>query len=139
MPGENLPFENEERRRFQRIAITVGVHCNSIREGRIFHALSSQSENLGAGGLAVLSDKALQAGDGMIVSFFLPGHLQAEKPADRMSLPVIARSRVAWCKPQDRGYKLGIEFLEINHYSRRLFKNFLDSYLPDESSGALNN
>jgi hypothetical protein len=123
--------ENAERRRFPRLAINVGVHCNSFDEGRIVHQLSNYSENLGVGGLSVRSEKKLPQDLSLLVSFFLPIQRRSVILQPSVTLPVIARSRVAWCRPVAGDFLLGLEFLDINRYSRNIFKAFLDLYQLD--------
>lgn len=122
-----------ERRRHARLPIRVNVHCNSFQEGKVFLRVSSQSEDLGVGGLSLTTTQPLPPDLKMLVSFFLPFRSSGDGARATQSLPVIARARVAWCQLLGRTYRLGLEFKEINPYSRDLFQSFLSTYQPAAS------
>jgi hypothetical protein len=128
MPENQAETENTDRRRHPRLPIRVDVHCNSFQEGKVFLRVSSQSEDLGVGGLSLTATQPVPPGLKMLVSFFLPFKGETEDDEPVQSLPVIARARVAWCQLMDRNYRLGLEFNDINPYSRDLFQSFLSTY-----------
>ncbi len=133
MVDTQLQDPTQERRRHPRLPIRVDVHCNSFQEGKVFLRVSSQSDDLGAGGLSLTANQPVPPGLKMLVSFFLPFKGGEASPEPVQSLPVIARARVAWCLLMDRNYRLGLEFKEINPYSRDLFQTFLATYQPASS------
>lgn len=128
LPVEDLQSLTSDRRRFPRFTLKVGVHANAMEEGKIRDSLSSQSENLGAGGLSFRARQELPVGQKLLISFFLPAYTAPGEKQEAMSLPIIARSRVVWCSAAEQAYRCGIEFLDINLYSRKLFQAFLETY-----------
>jgi c-di-GMP-binding flagellar brake protein YcgR len=122
-----------ERRRYLRIPLEVAVKCHLIHAGRPEDALDCQTVDLSNGGLALKSERSLQTGETLVVSFSLPEDATQETdrgPADpfvgRKPRLVAMRGRVVWCEQcEGQDYRLGVEFLTVNGHAHRPLIDFL--------------
>jgi len=134
MSGPEVPVPQPERRRYLRIPLEVAVKCHLVREGQPADAVECQSLDLSNGGLALKSDRSLQAGETLVVSFGLPEDATREtdrSPADRFIARkprlVAMRGRIVWCeKCEGQDYRLGVEFLTVNGHAHRPLLDFLE-------------
>jgi c-di-GMP-binding flagellar brake protein YcgR len=119
----------KERRRYPRQTVQLSIRFQSLKKNNISKAQSSQSQDLGAGGLAMISNQPLETDQLLLVTLFLPPASSKESSEAEKSGVDSATilSRVAWCQPTPNSdfYRLGIQFLDLTREDRKHLKKFL--------------
>lgn len=114
-------------RKFPRIASKVDVE---IRKKDLLEHVVTYTENLSAGGLCVVIDRAVQPFDVLTVHLTLDDNTVVD-----------VKGRVVWSVkkhlvPKQRmKYDVGIEFLEVSHEDHELLRAFIKNAQRDDSIG----
>jgi c-di-GMP-binding flagellar brake protein YcgR len=122
-----------ERRRYSRLPMKMAVKYRSVEKDKISPLRTSRSDDLSAGGLGMHSLTRLKQGQMVVLSLVIP---RGQKKVDVAAIRAFTKSpgqltsilsRVVYCAPSDKKkkYKLGIQFLDLDTASRRLFRQFL--------------
>lgn len=122
-----------ERRRYSRLPLRMPVRYCSVAKDKVSPVRNSRSEDLSAGGLGMHSLTRLKQGQMVVLSLVIP---RGQKKIDVNAVRAFTRppgrltsilSRVVYCSPSDKKkrYKLGIQFLDLDTASRKLFRQFL--------------
>lgn len=128
---------NAERRRFERKEMSLNLQFRCLAKDNISDIKSDLAEDLGAGGLAMRSDKELNIDQLLMVTITLPVDENDRKKVEEQS-EVSVLSRVAWTKPaKDSGYIIGIQFLDLEPTERQILKSFLVEYQLDRPDSSL--
>ncbi len=123
-----------ERRRFERRAIHLKLRFQCLDKDHVSGVHNDLAEDLGAGGLAMVSSQELQTGQLLMLTLLLPG--KEGTPAGSSEVNVL--SRVAWSKPAHQGgYLMGIQFLDLEPAERQLLKSFLVEFELDQPDSAM--
>lgn len=113
---------NSDKRKFPRFPLDMLVKYQVInrREGETEHLIRKDGQvvNISAGGIAMVTGVALQAGDTLKVELALPGALRATR----------ALAKIAWGEPAAEGrHKSGLSFLMLlNESAENSVAKFLD-------------
>ena len=114
----------EERRKFVRLNINVEINYTVITHPpHKQFVVPTKSRNVGAGGICLLADLPLKAGDLLKLEIFLP-----EDPPS-----IHAIGKVAWVKPfavaneNNLRYDAGVEFTEILEADRKKVNKYVFS------------
>jgi len=122
-----------ERRHYHRLPLKMTLKYRSVEKNKISPLRSSRSDDLSAGGLGMHSLTRLKQGQMVVMSLVIPrGQKNIDVKAVRAFTKASGRltsilSRVVYCSPADKKkkYKLGIQFLDLDTESRKLFRQFL--------------
>ena len=124
---------HEERRRFPRLSLDVGVDFVVLPQpgtGARQELFTTGSKNLSLGGICILVFEKLKVGDALELKFSIPG-------LDRF---IVAKGRVVWSGKlrvrgveTDKAYEAGIEFVEINQPDKERIQAYVSSKLPPDS------
>lgn len=135
MVAEDINNDIYEKRRFPRETLKVWVHYKTFKNGKISDPLESLTDNISAGGLGLRSDKEINPGQMIMVTLYLPPEESRKEAQDTMifeesmCVPVSVLSKVAWCQTaSDNEYRFGVQFLEMDDYSRSVLKMYLEHY-----------
>ena len=111
---------NEEKRRFLRLSVNVEVNF-SVLDERQACAYSTASKNLSAGGICIVSFRPVLAGSLLDLRFAIPG-------LDRF---ILSKGKVVWVSElnvggvkSDKGYELGVEFIDIKEEDRKKIQDY---------------
>lgn len=124
-----------ERRRFPRKPLRLRVQFRCLDVDEVSPVEHNLANDLGAGGLAMRTERPLPEDQLLMLSLFLP--VPEQSPADREqmdltraeSLSVDILSRVAWCASSKEGeFVAGVQFLDLDRDGRKLLKRFLAEY-----------
>jgi c-di-GMP-binding flagellar brake protein YcgR len=143
MPADYTGQTRAENRRYPRIQIKLWVHFKCLDKGERDVDLESLAEDLGAGGMAMRSDRDLKPGQRLKLTLYLPPVGKRESGAtliysEKESLPVSILSRVVWCAATaDREFMAGVQFLELESKDRTTLKTFLVDYNLDQPDSNL--
>lgn len=115
---------SEERRKFPRLLLNVGVEYIILDEADSTAALTS-SKNISAGGLCIILLEPLCVGTQLELSFLLPEDENMIK----------AQCRVVWSREfiigegagQAKGYESGIEFINISAGERNTISKYISN------------
>ncbi len=131
----NNEVEFSEKRKFPREDLKLWVHFKTISHGKISTPLESLSENIGSGGVGLITDQELEPGQMLMLTLYLPPEESRKTVEDtlifeeNMCIPISVLAKVAWCKKvQDDEYRFGVQFVELDDYSRSLLKLYLKHY-----------
>ena len=114
----------EERRKFVRLNINVEINYTVITHPpHKQFVIPTKSKNIGAGGICLISEQELRAGELLKLEIRLP-----EDP------PVIyALGKVAWVKPfslateKSKRFDMGVEFIEISPEDKQKINKYVFS------------
>jgi hypothetical protein len=143
MPADYTGQTRAENRRSPRIHLKLWVHFKCLDKGMSPLDLESLAEDLGAGGMAIRSDRDLKPGQLLMLTLYLPPVGKRESEAtliysEKESLPVPILSRVVWCTATtDREFLAGIQFLDLESKDRGTLKSFLVDYSLDQPDSQL--
>ena len=136
MSKEIFTGETEaERRRYPRLPLKLNLSFQCLDKGNVSPLRKNAALDLGAGGLAMRSDRALPPDQLVMVNLFLPlpeirdaaekGMEAKEDDCTRVDI----LTRVAWCaRAKPKGYLLGLQFLDLDRDDRKTLKKFLEDY-----------
>ncbi len=134
-----------DRRRYPRKPLKLKAYFKFVSRGKVSQIFESRTEDLGAGGVGLMSEIAMPVGEMLMLSLWLPWRSSNEEE-DRGGLgnedciQVAVVSRVVWCSPsQEKFYRVGVEFLELDNYSRQQLKAFLIAQSMDWGKSNLYN
>jgi c-di-GMP-binding flagellar brake protein YcgR len=122
-----------ERRQFERYALKIRA-CYSLEKadepGQ--DAAEGMTRDLGLGGIALIAHEKLPLGQIIKVKLDLP-HLEdlfsgKDESMSATSRTVALLSRVAWVKPLESRFLVGVQFLEMEHQDIQVLKEFLEEY-----------
>lgn len=127
-----------ERRRYVRKSMNLKVQFRFMERDLVSNPQTDSLEDLGAGGLAMVTKQSLRQGQLLMISLQLPSgdehYHEVLSGASRVSI----LSRVAWVKPnQDGSYTVGVQFLDLEPGERQLLKAFLVEYELDQPDSEL--
>jgi len=126
------PAPTYERRRYPRYHARLAVHFHRLRSREAFQLHESLTQDLGAGGLAMVSDTPIPAGQLIMLTLMVPD--AAADPAQGGQPQfhrLILLSRVAWENPLSQTRFLqGIEFVEVAEEDRRKLHEYLEACRP---------
>jgi len=128
-----------ERRRYVRKAMQLKVQFRFMEKDVVSKPQTDLLEDLGAGGLAMVTKQSLRKGQLLMISLELPAN-NDEQCREIISgkSKVSILSRVAWVKPNQNGsYTIGVEFLDLEPGERQLLKAFLIEYELDQPDSEL--
>lgn len=119
-------------RKYPRLNLELPIHYKFFEDGKMFRALETVVENIGAMGLAAESDRSMHKGQHVMMTLFVPNddvaHLLNESLDEESCMPVFMLSKIVWCKREEMGkYSFGVEFVQIENEHKRRFKDFLMS------------
>lgn len=122
----------KDRRRFPRIPLKLCVKYKTIVNGKLSDSFENHTDNLCAGGVGVRSPHPFEPRQMMMVHVLLPPEEQWPAVQEHYcyteddGILVVARAHVVWCSPvNENEYRLGLEFVELDHHSRERLKRFL--------------
>jgi|GEM_PF-4295701 len=121
-----------ERRRFPRFPLKLQVTYRIASQ----EPVTTSSENIGLGGLAVLSDQPVEVGQRLTLSLYLP-RIASDMVAkilceEKDSRPVDFEARVVWSTRFGTRTMFGAEFTQIPDPGRQLLRAFLEEYEMDQ-------
>jgi c-di-GMP-binding flagellar brake protein YcgR len=143
MPADFKGQTQAENRRYPRIHLKLWVHFKCLDKGVSALDLESLAEDLGAGGMAMRSDRDLKPGQLLMLTLYLPPASKRESVetliySEKESLPVAVLSRVVWsAAAADGEFLVGVQFLDLEAKDRRTLKTFLVDYNLDQPDSKL--
>ncbi len=114
----NFIWDGFNKRKFQRVHLTCDVVVRPQGKAKVYKAVT---EDVGMGGVSVMLEDALERFDRCSISL----ELKDGEP------PVQCAGRSVWVIPSGnarstkKAYDTGIEFLEIDEFSRKRLQSFL--------------
>lgn len=121
-----------ERRRFPRFPLKLQVTYRIASQ----EPVTTSSENIGLGGLAVLSDRPVEVGQRLKLSLYLPriaSDMVAKIACEaKDARPVDFEARVVWSTRFGTRTMFGAEFTQISDPGRELLRKFLEEYEMDQ-------
>lgn len=143
MPEIHRGETQAEHRRYPRLRLKLWVHYQCLERGTVSHRLESLAEDLGAGGLAMRSDRALGSGQLVLATLFLPpaelraGEENTPIVEEKDCVPIPVLCRVVWSAPREDQYMNGLQFLDLQPQHRKLLKAFLVDFDLDQPESDL--
>lgn len=139
MTHNDLGDVEVENRKYPRSRFRLGLRLAPLEPGKLPKPVRSLAADVGAGGMAIHSEHAYSPRQLLTVILYLPSmdynHPPLEPPeyCEAECVPVTLLCRVVWCRREgERGYKLGLAFMDIERQHRKLLKHFLVEYELDE-------
>jgi c-di-GMP-binding flagellar brake protein YcgR len=143
MPKASAPraSRGKERRRFLRKPLQMELEYQSLKKSTISPVQNSQTHDVSAGGLAMVSNRPLEQDQLLLVTLYLPAAAPA-KAESKAAIPhntATILSRVAWCLPTPNKdyFRLGIQFLDLAKDDRKQLKSFLVNWKLDRKNSKL--
>jgi len=108
---------NDEKRRFQRIAIHFPLKYKDLK-GASIESRGTVSKNISEGGIRFRSDRFISLACRLVVELNLPD----------ISEPIKVVSKIAWIKklPVGDDYEVGNQFLEMRRKDRDSIRDFVN-------------
>ncbi len=127
-----------ERRRYERRAMHLKLRFQCLDKDYVSPIQNDLAEDLGAGGLAMMSDRDLKPGQLLMLTLMLPDKEDLDRGRLTESAEVNLLSRVAWSKPASQGgFVIGIQFLDLEPAERQLLKAFLVEFELDQPDSGM--
>lgn len=117
-------WETFDKRKFPRLKVKCDVLVKEQNSPNLF---TTETENIGAGGICVFLSKALTA--------FSPVNLKLELNDD-FKTPLECTGKVVWCiqnkilHQEKTRFDIGIEFLNIKSEDRERIRKFIQERFP---------
>lgn len=128
-----------ENRKYPRIHFKLKVHFSPVEKGELPKPIRGKAEDMAAGGMAMQCLDYVEPGRYMTLNLYVPSveNLSVSEGTHDFSvkdcIPVTILSKVVWCRAMEpEGYRIGIQFCDIDQTKRKLLKHFLVEYELDE-------
>lgn len=115
----------EERRKFPRLLLSVGVEYNVINKGVVEPAVTTYSKNISVGGICIILLERVELNSVLDLTFSMPDCKQTIKAQGEV---VWLREFVIGVNQTIKGYEAGIEFTNISEED----KNKINEYVTDK-------
>jgi len=141
MEPSNRPAETfAERRKYERYSLRLRVSYAAHEEitGPVSESIT---KDLGLGGIAMIAHEPLAVGQVLRVNLNLPAIADLASDKDdcisAAAKTITLLSRVAWMRPMEGRFLVGVQFLEMDHRDVAVLKEFLEEYtLYDSNLGS---
>lgn len=127
-----------EKRRYKRKQMKLALQFQCIDKNKVSQPKRDLAEDLGAGGLAMISQTNLAKNQLLMMTIFLPDQEEDGSSEKNNWTTITVLSRVAWSRAQaDGAYMIGVEFLDLEPGERQILKTFLIDYELDQADSEL--